>query len=286
MSDSSVQTIHKFQAIAFGYTLFCIAGYESPTDFARWCDRWWQSRRPSLPDRQKPNSKWFKLLAGAWPREPWFAELVSDFPVLKDLLDNPLWTVLVWEDIPSDAADVFIQRVRMNGAPLFPFSEKMMEALCGCPDWTRLAYLVALLRTRDLRYLVHRLWLRKNFSCYVKLVCLTTPYRACYSELYRHLHALYLHGQLGEVDHWPMDLQAFHEALQRQKSFWNTLDEKNWIKEWDAAFGVTMLWHVAADLRLVASRFAQGQYECPRDLVHRVKTTLKNHSETVIKLID
>lgn len=277
--------IHKFRTIVFGYTLLFRGGFQSRNDFALWCDRWWLTRHPFTPKRPKPNAKWFALLKGVWPREPCASELIEDFPLLAHVLDDPLWTVLAWENIASDAADVFIQRVRMNGAPLLPFTEKGMEALCGCPDWTRLAYLVALLRTRDLSYLIHRLWLRKNFSCYVKLVCLTTPCCACCSELYRQLDALYLLGRLGAVDHWPMDLQAFHEALERQELLWDTLAEKNWFKEWDA-FSVTMLWHVTADLRLVASRFAQGQNECPRELLQRVRTTLKNHSETVIKLID
>lgn len=285
MSKSCVPAVHKFRAIVFGYTLFFIAGFESTTDFARWCDRWWKSRHPNAPVNQKPNSKWFQLLAGVWPRNPWRAELVNDFLELKDVVDNPLWTVLAWEETSSDAADLFIERARMNGAPLFPFTEKRMEALCGYPDWRRLAYLVALLRTRDLRYLIHRLWLRKNFSCYVKLVCLTTPCSACCSELYRLLHGRYLLGQLGEVDHWPMDLQAFHEALERLELLGNTLAEKNWIKEWDT-FCVTMLWHLTEELPSVVSRFSQGQNECPRGLLQRVHTTLTNHSLTVIELID
>ncbi|WLI10800.1 MULTISPECIES: hypothetical protein [Pseudomonas] len=285
MSHPFRREIQKLRALVFGYTLFFIAGYELNRDFAMWCDRWWRARHPHSSARSKPNTKWFDLLEGAWPRDPWRRELKEDFPALRGVEDNPLWTVLAWEDIPSDAADLFIQRVHMNGAPLHPFTEKGMEALCGCPDWTRLAYLVALLRTRDLRYLTHRLWLRKNFSCYVKLVCLTTPCCACSSELYRRLHELYLLGQLGEVDHWPMNLQAFNKALRRHELLWGSLERKNWLHEWDA-FGVTMLWHVMADLQLIASRFDQGQNDCPRGLLQRVRTTLTKHSETVIKLID
>jgi len=285
MSHQFCRGIQKLRATVFGYTLFFIAGYELDRDFAMWCDRWWRARHPHLSARSKPNTKWFDLLKGAWPREPWGRELKEDFPALRIVGDNPLWTVLAWEDIPFNTADVFIQRVRVNGVPLSPFSEKIMEALCGCPDWTRLAYLVALLRTRDLRYLIHRLWLRKNFSCYVQLVCLTTPCCACCSELYQQLHALYLLGRLGAVDHWPMDLQAFHEALERQELLADTLAESNWFQEWDA-FSVTMLWHVMANLPLIASRLDQGQNDCPRGLLQRVRTTLTKHSETVIKLID
>ncbi|MHC8381907.1 hypothetical protein [Pseudomonas sp. LB3P14] len=285
MSHPFRREIQKFRAMVFGYTLFFIAGCKSNRDFAMWCDRWWRARRPRLSARSIPNNKWFDLLKGAWPRDPWRRELKEDFPALRVVEDNPLWTVLAWEDIPTDTADVFIQRVRMNGVPLFPFSEKMMEALCGCPDWTRLAYLVALLRTRDLRYLIHRLWLRNNFSSYVKLVCLTTPCCACSAELYRRLHDLYLLGQLGAVDRWPMNLQAFNKALRRHKLLWGILESKNWLHEWDA-FGVTMLWHVIADLRLIASRLHQGQNDCPRGLLQRVHTTLTNHSQTVIELID
>lgn len=283
MSHTFRREIQKFKAMVFGDTLFFIAGYESNRDFAMWCDRWWRARHPYLSARSKPNTKWLDLLKGAWPRDPWRRELKEDFPALRVVEDNPLWTVLAWED--SDMADMFIQRVRMNGLPLFPFNEKGMEALCGCPDWTRLAYLVALLRTRDLQYLIHRLWLRKNFSCYVKLVCLTTPCCACSSELYRRLHELYLLGQLGKVDRWPMNLQAFNEALERHKLLWSILERKNWLHEWDA-FGVTMLWHLTADLQLIASRLHQGPNDCPRGLLQRVCTTLTNHSQTVMELID
>jgi hypothetical protein len=286
MSHPFRREIQKFRAMVFGYTLFFIAGYESKHDFAMWCDRRWRARHPLLAARSTPSIKWFDLLEGAWLREdPCRRELKEDFPALRVVEDNPLWTVLDWENIPFDTADVFIQRVRMNGVPLFPFSEKMMETLCGCPDWTRLAYLVALLRTRDLRYLTHRLWLRKNFSCYVKLVCLTTPCCACCDELYQQLHALYLLGRLGAVDHWPMDPQAFHEALERQELLGDALAESNWFHEWDT-YSVTMLWCVAATHRLLVARFAQGQYDCPPRLSKQVHDTLSTHAKTLITLAD
>jgi hypothetical protein len=277
--------IHRFRTIVFGYSLFFIGGFQSTNDFALGCDRWRLRRHPSTPKRSKPNSKWFDLLKGVWPREPCATELIQDVPLLAQVLADPLWTVLDWGDNAADLADGFIQRVRLNGAPLLPFSNEMMETLCGCPDWRRLAYLVALLRTHAPEYLLHRLWLQKNFACYVQLVCLTVPCCACCSELYRHLHALYLLGRLGAVNHWPQNLQSFHMALEEQELLWDTLAKKNWFYEWNT-FSVTMLWCVAAAHRLLISRFAQGQYECPERLSQRVHHFLSSHAKMVITLVD
>jgi hypothetical protein len=277
--------IHKFRTIVFGYSLLFRGGFQSRNDFALWCDRWWLTRHPFTPKRPKPNAKWFALLRGAWPREPCASELIEDFPLLAQVLEDPLWTVLDWEGNAADLAIGFIRRVRINDTPLLPFSNKVMETLCGCPDWRRLAFLVAMLRTRSTQYLFHRLWLQKNFACYVELVCLTVPCCACSSELYRHLHALYLLGQLGAVDHWPRDLQSFFIALEGQESLWATLAKMNWFHEMDT-FSVTMLWCVAAAHPLLLPRFAQEQYGCPPGLLRRVHTTLSTHAHTLIKLVD
>lgn len=275
--------IHRLRTIVFGYSLLFRGGFQSTNDFALWCDRWWLTRHPFTPERSKPNAKWFALLKGVWPHCA--PELIEDFPLLAQVVDDPLWTVLDWEANAADMAEGFIRRVRVNGTPLLPFSNEGMQILCGCPDWRRLAFLIALLRTRAPQYLFHRLWLQKNFSCYVQLVCLTVPFCACCSELYRHLHALYLLGRLGAVDHWPHNLEAFHIALEEQESLWDTLAEKHWYHEWDT-FSVTMLWCVAAAHRLLTSQFAQGQYDCPAALSKRVHHTLSSHAKMLITLVD
>lgn len=283
MDDLNHSAVHRSRAIVFGYSLLFRGGFQSTNDFALGCDRWWLARHPLTPERFKPNSKWFDLLKGAWPRCA--DELMEDFPVLAQVANDPLWAVLDWETHAPGFAEGFIHRVRLNGAPLLPFSNEMMETLCGCPDWRRLAHLVALLRTSAPQYLLHRLWLRKNFSCYVLLVCLRQPFCACCEELYRHLHRLYLLGQLGGVDYWPKDLQSFHVALEQQESLWDLLAEMNWFHDWDT-FSVTMLWCVAATHRLLVSRFAQEQYDCPPGLSKRVHDTLSTHAKTLITLVD
>ncbi len=62
---------------------------------------------------------------------------------------------------------------------------------------------------------------------------------------------------------------------------WDTLAEKNWFHEWDT-FSVTMLWCVAAAHRLLISRFAQEQYDCPAGLSQRVNHTLSSHAKMPI----
>lgn len=285
MDSLQNSAIHRFRTIVFGYSLFFRGGFQSTNDFALGCDAWWLRRHPSLPKRSKPNAKWFNLLRGAWPREPCATELMEDFPLLVQVVEDPLWTVLDWGDNAADLAEDFIQHVRLNGAPLPPFSNEMMETLCGCPDWKRLAYLVALLCTRAPQYLFHRLWLQKNFTCYLLLVCLTVPCCACCSEFYRHLHALYLLGRIGAVNHWPRDLESFHIALEAQESQWDTLAEKHWFHERDT-YSVTMLWCVAASHRLLVPRFAKGHYDCPPGLSKRVHDTLVRHAATRIALVE
>ncbi|MNQ54692.1 hypothetical protein [Pseudomonas jessenii] len=275
--------VHKLRTIVFGYSLLFRGGFQSRNDFAIWCDRWWLTRHPFTPQASKPNAKWFALLKGAWPRCA--AELIEDFPFLAHVLDDPLWTVLDWEDNAADLAEGLVRRLRLNGAPLLPFSHVGMETLCGCPDWTRLAYLVALLRTRAPEYFFHRLWLQKNFSCYLQLVCLTQPCCACCEHLYRHLHAHYLLGRLGAVDHWPRNIEWFHIALEQQESQWDALAAMNWFHERDS-FSITMLWCVAAAHELLLPRFAQGHYDCPRGLWRRVHDTLASHAKTRITLVD
>ena len=277
----------SLRAIVLGYILFFIAGYESTTEFARWCDRWWRSRHPFTPEQSKPNSKWFDLLRGAWPRKPCSRELLDDFPTLARAYENPLWTVLSWPSRSVDLAELFVRRVRVNGECLLPFTCKGMESLCGYPDWTRLAYLVALLRTRAPEYALHRLWLSKHFSSYVLLVCLVKPCCACSSHLYRHLHTLYLLGALGAVDYWPGHLQSFHEALEERELLWEALAENNWFSTWDVQ-SVTMLWRLQLEPQLRAllkARFAKGQSDCPRGLQRRVQTIINQHQKAVIELV-
>src|SRR5476651_2286890 len=113
----------------------------------------WQARgepdiHPGEPVPKGYVSAWTARVNGAPMRERTREWLYARVPALREVYENVLWSVLD-PQTKTETFDAALQALRVNGAPLPPWSEAALEALCGCPNWQRLGYLLIVLRSRS-----------------------------------------------------------------------------------------------------------------------------------------
>lgn len=228
--------VARLQGAVTAHTLASLVGCpRTAAGMAQWCIAWRRRHHPTGPQPVDWVQMWDGYLQGR-PLVGWYrAELVSDFPALHEVLDNPLWLVLcaLWER-PHQINELEpCLHVTTAGQPcMFPMNEDAaMRRLCGCPDWRDLGIVLAILASHSIRWSSHRRWLCKHVVTYLELVCLSEPGCFVREQLFELLDALYQRHRFGEVEQWPDSFSSFDQGCQA----WARVAEQ--IGLWPSLYG-------------------------------------------------
>ena len=241
MSDN--KSVGQLRAIFFGQTLTEVAGCAGTgPDISRWGDPWWARRRGrEIPDSF--NHKWPDYLTGRLPRNPLRTALITDFPILQTVLDDPLWPLLQRTVHPLEDTGCWAAQLRLNGRPLRYYSSARLLRLCGVPHWRRLAGVLALLGSERLGDTRSQAWLREVFALYVLCACLDLPAQTDPCDLFRVLDQANRLGKLGRLKAWPSSAADFQHQLSRLHRIRQRLHARGWILGWDLRERL-LFWHV------------------------------------------
>lgn len=211
--------VARLQGAVIAHTLASLVDCpHTAAGLARWCIGWRRHHHPTGPQPGDWLLMWEGYLRGR-PLVGWYqAELVSDFPALREVLDNPLWLVLrtLWERHHPTTTLEFQLQVTRGGQPcMFPMNEgAAMRRLCGCPDWRDLGIVLAILGAGSVRWSSYGRWLCKHVMTYLELVCLAEPGCFVRERLYELLDALYRRHSFGEIERWPDSFSGFEQRCQ------------------------------------------------------------------------
>lgn len=253
MSDN--KSVGQLRAIFFGQTLTEVAGFDATGPaIARWGDTWWARRRGrEIPDSF--NHKWPDYLTGRLPRNPLRTALITDFPILQTVLDDPLWPLLQRMVHPLEDTGCWAAQLRLNGRPLRYYSPARLQRLCEVPDWRRLAGLLALLGSERSADHLSRTWLRRVFTPYLLCACLDLPGQTDPRDLYGILDEASRLGKFDRLEYWPSSVADFQHQLGRLKRIRQRLHARGWILGWglrDRLLFWHLLWNRATLLRLLS----------------------------------
>lgn len=161
------------------------------------------------------NRKWPSYFKGVTPREDLRKQIYLDFPQLKALFDNPLWFALSIDSEERQDWDRLAESIRVGDQPLDAFNGRASLLLFSRVDWSCLGLMIILLRTRSLRFQLHRRWLRRNFTTIFGLACLQTPLTEICLELFGLMNNLLIHLSFDRepFNNWPADSDGFFRLL-------------------------------------------------------------------------
>lgn len=248
---SYLKPVRQLRACFFAHTLADVVGCAATGPaFSRWGDAWWAKhtgRRP--PDMS--NHKWPAYLAGSLPRATVCAPLVEAFPLLQNVLDDPLWPILQRLVHPLEDTSCWASQLRLNGSSFRYHSPTRLLRLCGIPDWHRLAGVLALLSSEHSFHSASQEWLRREFTGYVLCLCRDLPGRLNPLMIYRVLEEGRQQGKLGVVLDWPKSDVAFQLKLHRLDRIQRRLQERGWILGWRPPERL-MFWRLLRERKLLA----------------------------------
>lgn len=259
MSTLSRVAICRCRNRFLGAQMYQISGARDRNEFARWCDYLDRPYLYAVPGGQViagggvANPKWLRLLDdGSQLQTHCLKRLIAAFPVLNQVLQNPLWTLLTWDSEDAERPAAFLQDLLPSCRALVPSSYRCrvnarMSWALGIPDWSRLAMPLALLGCRCPRRMPQRLWLHKYFNDYLTLASLSPECQGCFADLWllidNWLRARGLEPNPSQPD-WPVDAAAFADQCVLRNERFADLTEWGWLPADDrtARCAIAMLW--------------------------------------------
>lgn len=185
---------------------------------------------------------WTARVRGARMNERTRQWIYSRLPELQGIYEDILWAVLD-PDTKPDVFDAELERLRLNGKALPPWSVEALEELCGCPNWQRLGYLLIVLRSTSAHYLLARMWVQKNFTLYCAQACLMSPWRGAALLLFDLLDQIWRKYSDATPFGWPAHRRAFAHYLAYYQCLGRALIRQGWAEGWNRHC-VMWLWHL------------------------------------------
>jgi len=159
--------------------------------------------------RDEPNGKWKRFLRGVFPDDPLRAALVRRFPLLSEVLGNPLWSVLRLLADGSARYETLVEQLRLDGKPLQRRHLKRLQRCLSTADWRDLVFLLVILGSRSPSYLYAREFVQKRFLVFVLILCVQPEFAGAEERLYQVLDHHFRAGRLAHVKDWPATASEF-----------------------------------------------------------------------------
>ena len=120
--------------------------------------------------------------------------------------------------------------VRVDDAPLDCDAQRQAAALVGVPHWTRLGYMLLLMRAGGL-YAFYQLQYRLDFCPYFTTCCLSQPCRHAAVNLYHAVDELIDSNLIERPYNWPAGENEFNERIARFEKIGEVLVERGWTAD-------------------------------------------------------
>lgn len=200
---------HALRAIVFINCLILLAGFEgTPANLERWGEAF--EVRVGL-DRPGGGftGKWRKYLKGVMPESKLQTALIAEFPMLKQVLDNPLWEVLQQLEVSSDHGRTLVSQLRLDGKPLHGLHRKRLQRRISTAHWQDLVWWLVILASDVDKYIWARNFVRERFIAHLHLICVQPEFAGAIKWLYPLLDHHFREGHLALVAGWPVSVEIF-----------------------------------------------------------------------------
>ncbi|MDT4811428.1 hypothetical protein FQZ97_443670 [compost metagenome] len=232
MDKSHNQAVRKCRASVFALRLAQIVDIR-PRGYR--LAAWWAQTHGY--DNDQPERNWTSFLRGTLPHTKLRGLLIAEIPGLQEALIDPLWWSL--SKLSTDPADRTFwdscaEAIEMNGTLLPSCSNSVMNRLCGTPSWTKLGFLLILLRSGSAKFAAHREWLRRFLFSYFCIALEPYSIARVAAPLFCCIDTLAKEGLLGEepLVNWPKDQQEFMRKLDGYGLMIELLRYQGWLKHW------------------------------------------------------
>jgi hypothetical protein len=165
--------------------------------------------------RDEPNGKWKRYLRGVLPAQPLRAALVRTFPILAEVLGNPLWRVLRLLEDGSARHETLVEQLRLDGKPLQRRNLKRLQRCVSNADWRDLVFLLVILASRSPSYQYAREFVQERFDVFVLLLCVQPEFADTEERLYQVLDHHFRAGHLAHVKGWRASASEFMHDVER-----------------------------------------------------------------------
>ncbi|MFZ6049772.1 hypothetical protein ACFW0H_27065 [Pseudomonas sp. CR3202] len=274
-------SVHQFQGKLFAHAL----AHEANVGCTGYhLANWWRRTHSEFPE-QPLKEEWFLLFEGRLPKIPIQNELTRLYPELEHILKSPLWFSLSESYANGKYWDSCAETILVNNSTLGRFDASLIVRLCGRPCWSRLAYIIILLRSRTPKFAKHRRWLRDNFLSYLCLSCMSPPLFLVRHELFSLLDKLYSRKRFGNegVANWPSSIDLFDwELMSLKTAAAASLAFHGWISHPEDEEAPTLIWVLMQEKetlqRLLLFSMMHHKYPMEND----VKVSLQRSKQELI----
>lgn len=157
-------------------------------------------------------NKWKRYLQGVMPEPKVQTALIAEFPMLKQVLDNPLWEILRLLEVSSDHGRTLVNQLRLHGKPLHGLQRPRLQRRITAAYWQDLGFWLVILAGAVEKYRWAREFMRERFFVYLHLICVQPEFTGAQKWLYPLLDYHFREGHLPSIT-WPVSAEAFDIQL-------------------------------------------------------------------------
>ncbi|MBH2032703.1 MAG: hypothetical protein I8H93_00240 [Pseudomonadales bacterium] len=203
---------HQLKAIVFINRLILLANCGwSPREVERWGEAFELRLGLIGPGGGEPR-KWRNYLNGVLPQTKLRTALVTEFPELEGVLNNPLWEVLHLLEVSSDNGRTLVNQLRLHGKPLHGLQRPRLQRRITAAYWQDLGFWLVILAGDVEKYRWAREFIRERFFVYLHLICVQPEFSGAQKWLYPLLDYHFREGHLPSIG-WPVSAEAFDRQL-------------------------------------------------------------------------
>lgn len=204
---------HELRAIVFINQVILLANCgRAPANLERWGEAF-EVRVGLIRLGGGFTKKWRRFLQGVMPEPKLQAALIAEFPVLEEVLNNPLWEVLRLLEVSSDHGRTLVGQLRLHGKPLHGLHRTRLQRRISAACWQDLGFWLVILAGDVEKYRWARNFLQQRFSIYLGLICVQREFAGVTKWLYPLLDYHFREGHLPLITGWPDSSEAFARQI-------------------------------------------------------------------------
>jgi hypothetical protein len=215
VATSMYRVAHQLKAIVFINHVIMLAGCpRSACSIEQWGEAF-EIRKGIVGPGGGGTGKWRRYLKGRLPRGKLLNALIDEFPVLAQVLNNPLWEVLRELEEADDHGRSLVRRLKMDGTPLSVRRLKRLQRRISTADWQDLGFWLVILATEPTQNRPVLAFMQTRFVSYLFLISVQPCFVGAETLLYPLLDQHFREGHLALVERWPGNNRLFIRCLRR-----------------------------------------------------------------------
>ncbi|MFJ2692127.1 hypothetical protein [Pseudomonas sp. NPDC087336] len=204
--------VEQLKAIVFINHLILLAKCRrNPSALERWGEAF-EVRAGLVRPGGGFTNKWKRYLQGVMPEPKLQTALIAEFPMLKQVLDNPLWEILRLLEVSSDYGRTLVTQLKLHGKSLHGLQRRRLQRRITAAYWQDLGFWLVILAGAVEKYRWAREFMRERFFVYLLLICVQPEFSGAQKWLYPLLDYHFREGHLPSIG-WPVSAEAFDIQL-------------------------------------------------------------------------